>query len=291
VTRVFAVLNGEILKLRKRPAVWVCVAILLLILLAFGYGIEYIVFTFTSPATSGPNGPPPGTPSYKVLKQALYPLHFVQNTFQGTTQLGGVLAMIIGVLSQGSEYGWGTVKTAFTQRPRRLEWLSAKLISVVLTMLLISVVLLFVAAATSLLLALVDGADKAFPDRVTIAKAILATWLVFCFWAIFGFSLATIFRQSAMAIGLGLAYALVIEALIFGLLTAFVGDPARQFQQWFPLANASYLVESFGQAVQGASRTPKPYADATHAVAMLLLYCAAFVATSAALLQRRDVTS
>lgn len=290
MTRVLSVLNAEILKLRKRPAVWVCVGILVLILLAFGYGIEYIVYTFTSPATSGPNAPPPGTPSYKVLKQALYPLHFVQNTIQGGTQLGGVLAMIIGVLSQGSEFGWGTIKTAFTQRPRRLEWLSGKLISVLLTMLLMALLLLLVAAITSLLLAVVDGADRTFPDTTTIVKGILATWLVFCFWAIFGFSLATVFKQSAMAIGLGLAYALVIEALIFGLLSAFVGDPVRRVQQWFPLANAGYLVDSFGQAVQVA-RAPKPYADATHAVIMLVLYCTAFVVISALLLQRRDVTS
>lgn len=290
MTRVLPVLSAEILKLRKRPAVWVCIAILVAILLAFGYLIEYFVYTYTTPATSGPNAPPPGTPSYKVLKQSLYPLHFVQNTIQGGTQLGGVLAMIIGVLSQGSEYGWGSIKTAFTQRPRRLEWLAGKLVSVALTMLLMSLLLLLVAAATSLLLALVDGADRSWPASATIVKGVLATWLIYCFWAFFGFGLATLFRQSAMAIGLGLAYALVIEALIFGLLSAFVGDPVRRVQQWFPLANAGYLVGSFGRAVRIRGETA-PYADATHAVVMLLLYTVAFVVLSAVLIQRRDVTS
>ena len=290
MTRVLAALNGELLKLRKRWSVWICIGILIVILLAFGYLIQYFVFTFTSPATSGPNAPPPGSLSYKVLKQSLYPLHFVQNTIQGGTQLGGVLAMIIGVLSQGSEYGWGTLKTVFTQRPRRLEWLSAKLIAVVLTMLLMSLLLLGVAALTSLALALVDGADRTWPSAATIGKGILATWLIYCFWALFGFGLATLFRQSALAIGLGLAYALVIEALIFGLLGAFVGDPVRRIQQWFPLANAGYLADSFGQALRERGQAP-PYADATHAVIMLLLYTAAFVVMSAVLLKRRDVTS
>src|SRR5205814_5285885 len=103
------------------------------------------------------------------------------------------LAMIIGVLSQGSEYGWGSIKTAFTQRPRRLEWLAGKVVSVALTMLVMSLVLLLVAAATSLLLATIDGADKTWPNTTTIVKGILATWLIYCFWGFFGVGLATLF--------------------------------------------------------------------------------------------------
>jgi ABC-type transport system involved in multi-copper enzyme maturation permease subunit len=287
---ILAVLNGEFLKLRKRPAVYVCIGILLLLLLAFGYILNWVVFTYTKPP-SGPNGLPPGA-TYAELKKALYPLRFVQNTLGGGTTLGGVLALIIGVLSQGSEFGWGTIKTAFTQRPRRLEWMAGKLISVALTMLMMSVVLLAVAALTSFILATIDGADRTWPDATTILKGLLAAWLIYCFWAFFGIGLATLFRQSAMAIGLGLAYALVIEALIFGLLGQFVGDPVRKVQQWFPLANANYLVQSFGQAttIRGATAA-KPYADATHAVIMLVLYCAAFVVLSAFFIQRRDVTS
>ena len=64
----------------------------------------------------------------------------------------------------------------------------------------------------------------------------------------------------------------------------------RRIQQWFPLANAGYLADSFGQAVRLRGQA-LPYADATHAVVMLLLYTAAFVVLSAVLLQRRDVTS
>jgi ABC-type transport system involved in multi-copper enzyme maturation permease subunit len=287
---VLGVLNGEFLKLRKRPAVYVCIGILLLLLLAFGYLLNWVIFTYTKPP-SGPNGLPPGL-TYAELKKALYPLRFIQNTLGGGTTLGGVLALIIGVLSQGSEFGWGTIKTAFTQRPRRLEWLAGKLISVALTMLLMSVVLLVVAALTSFILATIDGADRTWPDAATIVNGLLAAWLIYSFWAFFGIGLATVFRQSAMAIGLGLAYALVIEALIFGLLSQFVGDPVRKVQQWFPLANANYLVQSFGEAtrVRGAPAV-KPYADATHAVTMLLIYCAAFVILSAVFIQRRDVTS
>ena len=39
MTRVLSVLNGEILKLRKRPAVWICIAILVVILLTMGANV------------------------------------------------------------------------------------------------------------------------------------------------------------------------------------------------------------------------------------------------------------
>ena len=34
---------------------------------------------------------------------------------------GGVLALMLGVLTLGSEYGWGTLRTLFTQGPGRLR--------------------------------------------------------------------------------------------------------------------------------------------------------------------------
>jgi ABC-type transport system involved in multi-copper enzyme maturation permease subunit len=125
-----------------------------------------------------------------------------------------------------------------------------------------------------------------------IVKAIGAAFLIFSFWAVFGFALATLFRQSALAIGLGLAYALVIELLVFGLLAGLGGNIVKPIQQWFPIANSGYLSGSFGQVrVRGLQSQAAPYADATHAVVMLLIYIVAFTALSAWLTRSRDVTS
>jgi hypothetical protein len=66
----------------------------------------------------------------------------------------------------------------------------------------------------------------------------------------------------------------------------------RPIQQWFPIANSGYLSASFGQVrFRGIQGQPAPYADATHAVVMLLLYIVAFTAISAWLTRTRDVTS
>jgi hypothetical protein len=147
-------------------------------------------------------------------------------------------------------------------------------------------------AACSWVIALLDGKSSSYPAADVIVKAIAAAFLIFSFWAVFGFALATVFRQSALAIGLGLAYALVIELLVFGLLSGLGANIVKPIQQWFPIANSSYLSQSFGQvSFRGVQSQPAPYADATHAVVMLLVYVVAFTALSAWLTRTRDVTS
>jgi hypothetical protein len=139
---------------------------------------------------------------------------------------------------------------------------------------------------------MVDGKAITFPAADVITKGVIAGFLIFGFWAVFGLVLSTLFRQSAMAIGLGLAYALVVEVLIFGLLGGLGGDIVKQIQQWFPIANANYLSQSFGAInPRGFQAQSAPFADGTHAVVMLLLYVAAFAVISAWLSRTRDITA
>lgn len=286
---MLAFMRAEALKLRRRPAVWICFGLFLALLLVFGYLLTYFILTYTKPPAGAAR-----PVDYSALKQALYPLHFHQNTIGGAALVGGVLAMIIGALAQGSEYGWSTVKTAFTQGARRWQVVASRLAVLAVVTLAMSLAAFALAALTSSALAAVDGRSIAFPDAATVVKATLALWLIFGFWAAFGFGLATAFQQSAIAIGLGLAYALVIEALAFGLADQFAGDPARRIHQWFPLQNISFLAQSFGTV---SPRDPtgavaaRPFAGATHAVSMLLVYTAAFVALAVGLTERRDVSS
>ena len=288
---MLGLIRAEGLKTWKRPAIWVCFGILLLLLLAFGYLLTYFIFTYTKPPTPRADTPPL---DYAVLKQVLYPAHFHQNTMSGAAPLGGVLVMIVGVLLQGSEYGWGTVKTVFTQRPQRWLVIVARMVVVVAVALIMAAAVLALGALVSWILATIDGKPTAFPSGTTIVKAVLSLWLIYVFWASFGFGLATLFRQSALAIGLGLAYALVIESLAFGLGDQFGGDNIRRIHQWFPLQNTTFLVDAFGSAappgVNGAA-VRQPFADATHAVVMLFVYCASFIALSLGLTQVRDVSS
>ena len=286
---MYAAFRGELFKLVRRPGIWVLVGLFLGLAILLGYAITYLIYTFPPPGSS--QGLPPGT-SLSDFKVALYPENVVKQTLSQWGVLGGVFALIVGVLTQGSEYGWGTIKTLYTQRYGRLTMLVGKLAAMFVVVLVIVIGLFAVDAASSWIVTLLDGKTSSFPAADVIVKAIGAALLIFAFWAVFGFALATVFRQSALAIGLGLAYALVIELLIFGLLGGLGGNIVKSIQQWFPIANSSYLSESFGQVTfRGIQRQPAPYADATHAVVMLLLYVVVFTTLTAWLTRTRDVTS
>jgi ABC-type transport system involved in multi-copper enzyme maturation permease subunit len=286
---MYAAFRGELFKAVRRPGIWVLVGLFLALAVLLGYAITYLIYTHPPPNSS--QGLPPGM-TLADFKIALYPENVVKQTMSQWGVLGGVFALIVGVLLQGSEYGWGTIKTLYTQRYGRLTMLFGKLAAMLVVVLAIVIGLFAVDAASSWIVAQLDGKTSSFPSADVIVKAIAATFLIFSFWAVFGFALATAFRQSALAIGLGLAYALVIELLIFGLLAGLGASIVRPIQQWFPIANSGYLSQAFGQVrFRGIQGQPTPYADATHAVVMLLLYVVAFTALSAWLTRTRDVTS
>ena len=281
--------RGEMFKTVRRPAVWVCGIGLMAVAVTIGYALPWIAETFAPPSAA--QGLPPGT-ALADFKVALYPINFVRETLAQWNLLGGVFALIVGVLAQGSEYGWATVKTLYTQRDGRLAMLFGKLASLLVVVVVMVVGLFAVAAASSVVAALLDGKSIEFPSAGEIVKGVAAMVLIYSLWSGFGFILATAFRQSAMAIGLGLAYALVVEGLIFGFAGAFLGDWVRRIQEWFPIANTGYLSDAFGPVtIRGIREGLKPFADGTHAIIVLLIYVVAFVAISAVLVRRRDVTN
>jgi ABC-2 type transport system permease protein len=284
--RAFA---AELFKTVRRPAVWVCVFVLMAAAVTIGYALPWLAETYSPPSAA--QGLPAGT-TLADFKVSLYPINFLRYTLQQWSVLGGVFALIVGVLLQGSEYGWGTIKTMFTQRDSRIVMLAGKIGALGVLVLVMVLGLFLTDVIASVGAALLDGKSIGFPDAVEILKAVLAMFLIFGFWSMFGLALATVFRQSAMAIGLGLAYALVVEGLIFGFGGGLLGDWVKKIQEWFPLANTTYLSDSFGAIkIRNLPAGPPPYADATHAVLVLLGYVVAFALISSTLMQRRDVTS
>src|SRR5438067_1009241 len=194
---VITTFRWELFKLYKRPAVWVSLSIFLA--LAVGLGYVLVWYIYSHPPARAASSLPRGV-TFADLKVSLYPAAFVRHTLGQWGTLGGVFALILGVLSQGSEYGWGTVKTLFTQHPGRLSLLAGKLIALAVLVLAMAVALFAVDAGTSWLLSLIDGKAVDWPALQDVGKGIAAAWLIYSFWAAFGLALATLFRQSALAI-------------------------------------------------------------------------------------------
>jgi ABC-2 type transport system permease protein len=282
---VIGALKGEWLKMRKRPGVWVLFAILLAALVLLEYVIGWLYLTYAPAGGSFPAGTTAA--DYKV---GVYPENFIKNSLSGGATVGAAIALILGVLSMGSEYGWGTLKTTFTQRPSRTIMWAAKLVALGGLIAILVVLFYAFAAASSILLASVDGVSYTWPALNEIARAVGATWLVFVMWASLGMLLSVLLRQSALAIGIGLVYVLLIEGIVVGI---FGGpDPLRAVERVLPGANASALFTSFGHVVIKGVRdqSPEPVAGAIQGAVVVALYLVGFSAVGGFLLRRQDVS-
>jgi ABC-2 type transport system permease protein len=272
--------KAEWRKLRQRPAVWVLGGIMLAALLLFGYAFNWIQLSFPSKNFHGEGGL-----TIAQLKTAL----FVKNSLEGVGIVGSILTLILGALVVGSEFGWGTVKTVYTQQPGRLQALAGQVGVVSVIAAIFAVSFYAVAALASLGIALGDGVAITWPAAVDILKALGATWLIFESWSLFGMALAFLFRQSAMAIGIGLAYVLAIEGILFRLLSGFDASWVTTVEKFFLGQNAAALIRSFGQPFPSPGAAA-PIVTAGVAVLVLAVYALVFAGVSSLVVRTRDVT-
>jgi ABC-2 type transport system permease protein len=277
--------SAEILKLRKRPATWILVGVVVLLTQLFGYVLPY-----SSYATSDQNFATQGLDPEGVLAGAL-PAELVPTTLGGFPVFAGALVLIFGALVAGSDYGWGTLQTALTQRPSRLRVYGGKLLALAAAALGIVLVNLAAGAVASTAIALVESRPLDYPAALELAEGIGSGWLIMTMWAGFGALLGFTFRSVALPVGLGVVWILGVENLISAvadsLLTAL--QPLREL---LPGVNAGSLVWALAPGGGASGDAPPGVVDAvtgSRATVALALYVAAFAAAGAALLLRRDV--
>ena len=278
---------AELLKVGRRPAMWLVAVVWLVLSLVFGYLFPYLSYR------GAPTGPAAGAgeaSAEQVLAEAL-PANLVPTAIQGFPVFAGALALLLGVLSAGSEYGWGTWKTILAQGPGRLAVLGGKLGALGLVLLLVVLATFAVAAPASWLVAWVESQPLRWPPLAELAQGLAAGWLVVAMWGWAGMFLGILVRGTSLAIGLGLVWTLAVENLARGFASLLAAIDT--LQRWLPGTNAGSLAAAVGVPVQGApGGTPGVTAtvDGTRATLVLAAYLVAFTAVAAVLLQRRDVT-
>lgn len=237
---------------------------------------------FAAPSsTGGPGGGP---------VEDLLPAGIVGNTVAGYALFGGALVMILGALVAGSEYGWGTLKTVLTQRPGRLQVLGGTVAALAAILLGAVLVSFAVSAGASAAIASAEGLPIDWPSAVDLGQGIAAGWLVLGMWCLFGLLLGTLTRGTALAIGLGLVWALVVENLIRASANAL--DWLDAVQRVLPGVNAGSLVAALGARGEAdGDGTPGVAAivSGTQGALMVAALLVAFAAGAAVLVQRRDV--
>lgn len=279
---MLASFRAESLKLRKRPAVWVLGTIWFALVVLFGYALTYAIFA------NPPEGAvPPGTDPDEVLR-VLYPKNVLSNVLSGFSSTGGgPIALILGALAAGSEYGWGTQKTVLTQRPGRLAAFFGKTLVLALIVLVFVLLAFAAGAASSYVIANIEDAAMNWPTVEDTFRAVGAGWLIMIVWTAVGILLATLFRGTALAIGLGLVYALALEGIAASLLAQ--NEDFNPVRKALLGENSNALVEYFG-SIPAAFGVPDPLVDADRAVLTLAAYAVGLLLLAALVFRRRDVT-
>jgi ABC-type transport system involved in multi-copper enzyme maturation permease subunit len=272
---------AELLVLRKRASTWILLAVWVVLGLLFAYLLPYLTYT------GGAGGTVPAP------LELMLPHRLADNLLGGYPFFGGVLALMLGVLAIGSDYGWDTLKTLFVQRPGRTRVLGAKLAAIAVALMLFVVASFLSGAVATYLIAGAEDAAVRWPSALELAGGVATGWFILATWAAFGVLLAVASRGTALAIGLGILYALIIE----GLLSALAGQVAwlEAIVEYFLRANAYSLVSATGVPTaafqdSGPGSFFGPFVGAGQAIVVMAAYAASFLALSAVLLRRRDVS-
>ena len=274
--------RAEALKLSRRPAVWVLAGVWFALVVLFGYVLTYLVFA-NPPESSFP----PGTNPQDFI-EVLFPENLLSNVLSGFPSTGGgPVALILGALALGSEYGWGTFKTAFTQRPGRLAVFFGKILVLAATVAVFVLLAFGAGAVSSYAIARLEGVAVAWPSLGDTLRALGCGFLISAVWTSLGAFLATLFRGTPLAIGLGLVYALLLEGIAATLLAA--NESLEPVLKLLLNENSYALINSFGSTSGAGLGGPQSIVEPERAAITLAAYALVFVLVSALLLRRRDV--
>jgi ABC-2 type transport system permease protein len=281
---LIAAFRAEWLKTTRRPAVWILLGILLGVLVFFVYLPGWWFFAH------GPQGLLPAGTDVQQLKAEYYPRLMVPHFLSTMPGLMGAACLALGVLSLGSDYGWGTFHTITSLPPGRLASLAGRLTVLAVVILALDLVLWAAAGAVALTFAGIDGASPTGPPLQQLIAAIATTWLVCSMWCSLGVVLAAAFRQPVVPLAVGLLYMLVIEGLVFNLLGSMGGEGIRDLEKLLPGPNAGALVQAFGHGyVPAGLQVPTALVAAWQAAAALAAYLMLFCTATAYLLRRQDL--
>ncbi|MGR6317816.1 ABC transporter permease subunit [Micromonospora soli] len=267
--------RAEAAKLVRRPATWLLLAITLALSLIFTYLFPYAA---VAGGTEGPNSDR-GLP-------VLLPDHLVGNSLGGLPVFLGAILLILGVLTVGGEYGWGTWKTVLSQGPTRLEVYAGKLLALAAAALAVVLAVFAVGAVSSLAIASAEAQPVHWPTAGDLFAGLGAGWLIATMWAMLGAVLAVALRAVALPVGLGLVWMLAVQNLLSAIAAPLL-DWVAQAQKGLPGPNAGALAAALG----APGDTPGVAATVGGGQAALVVaaYLVAFAAVGGVLLRRRDI--
>lgn len=203
-------------------------------------------------------------------------LRNLRGIFAGTTGPLAMAALIFGASLIGAEWRAGTVATTLTWEPRRGPLFAAKLIAAVVVSCALFLAAHLLLGALFWLIAVTRGVTTGADARWfgQLLGQELRCLLLVAYMAAFGFSVGSVGRNTAAALGVAFGYLMLFEQF----LTA-----VRWLRPWLIVVNAVSFVA--GDAADDFLRDP------TKAGITITLYVAGAVAIAFASFRRRDVAA
>ncbi|MGW4089921.1 ABC transporter permease [Nocardia sp. NPDC004750] len=273
--------NAEMLRLRKWPAFWIVLGTWILLNLTFAYLFNYLAYT-SGESSRMSNGLP-----REALLQQMLPAAVPEVFTQGMAMFGGALMLILGALTVGSGYGWGTWKTVYTQGPSRVHAVAAVVLNLGTVVVALVCAAFVVDIAVAALIAASQSQALTMPALDRSLLGISTGVAILGMWTLAGALIGALARGPALAVGLGLVWVLVVENLLRGVAGIFAA--IEVVTDHLPgtaagsLAGAMRTVD--GPATPGVLRI----LSRTESLVVLAVYSVLFAVGTIWLMRRRDL--
>ncbi|MGZ3146732.1 ABC transporter permease [Lentzea chajnantorensis] len=266
--------KAELLRLWKWPATWVLVGLWLVLTLTFGYVFNYLALN---------GGSTTRDLTQQQLVSAMQPENVGAAVVRGLPMFGGAIILVLAALAVGSGYGWGTWKTTLTAGPRRVSAMAGTLGALGIVVVVLVALTFVVDLGAAVTVASLEGWDWNLPGTGAL-EALGASLLIAAMWTAFGVFLGVLTRGPALAVGLGLMWAIVVENLLRGV-GSLLG-PVGDLTEVLPGGSAGNLAGAVG-----GTGAPGVLTDLGGPTAALLLagYVVFFAGTATLLKVRRDL--
>ncbi|CAM4477253.1 ABC transporter permease [Nocardia ninae] len=280
VQDLLASTRAEALRLRKWPAFWIVLGTWILLNLTFSYLFNYLAYT-SGESTRMSNGLPK-----EALLQQMLPAAVPAVFTQGMAMFGGALMLVLGALTTGSGFGWGTWKTVFTQGPSRISAVGGVVVSLVVVVVGLVLTAFVVDIGVAALIGATQSQSLALPSLNQSALGILTGVAILGMWTLAGALIGVVARGPALAVGLGLVWVLVVENLLRGVAAIFA--PIAVITDHLPGTAAGSLAGAM-RTVGAGTPGVLDILSRTEALIVLGCYIVVFVAGTLWLMRSRDL--
>ncbi len=280
---LFSSTRAELLRLGRWPTLWAMVGVGLTLNILFGYLFDYLSYR-TDSSSAIREGLPP-----ELLLNSLLPVGVPVTTLQGMPMFGSAILLILGALAMGSGYNWGTWKTIFTQGPTRASAYGGTLTALAGVVVVLVAATFLVNFGIAVLISGLEAQPLAWPPVSELARAFGGALLIYGMWTAVGILVGTLARSPALAVGLGMVWALAVENLLRGV--ANVLEPLKAVANLLPGTAAGSLASALGAPTFSDGGTPGVLAmlDGGAATSLLAFYLVVFAVAAGLLITQRDI--